>query len=86
MRVHYGYSLGVRSLTPASLTDLLLRCPGAAHDDVNLVPGSLPIEVEQGRRTESQVITQFLATAHLTLEADIDDLDQQQLSVVLTSV
>lgn len=53
---------------------------------MNPVPGSLPIEVEQGRRTISRVVTQFLATAQLTLDVGVDDIDLRQLSAKLASI
>lgn len=68
---------GRPTVTPAALP---LRCPGAANDEVNLVRGSLPIEVDQGMRRVSRNVTQFTAIMELTLDVAVDEIDQLELS------
>ena len=54
------------------------RCPGYDHDNVNLVKGSLPIEVVQGRRRHLRNVTRHTSTLRLRLAIPLDELDQQQ--------
>ena len=59
-----------------------VRCPGAAHDDVNAVQGSLPIEVAQGRRRTLANVTSYTSTLQLRLALTVDDFNQQRGAIV----
>ena len=52
----------------------MIRCPGADHDDVNEVPGSLPIEVEQGTMTQqvTEVVEETTEREQVLQELSLD--------------
>ena len=62
------------------------RCPGAAYDEFNLVPGSLPIEVAQGKRRIMKNVTQHTATAQLSLETSLEEIDLQELRRAISAL
>ena len=60
------------------------RCPGATHDNVNAIKGSLPIEVAQGRRRVLQNETLYTATQQLRLSLTPEGFEQQRDLLVAT--
>ena len=79
-----GWWAPTGSVQPIRCPKSGFRCHGTAEDNTNSPPGSLPIEVIQGRLLEWRNVTRNRCTLQLQLDLTVDEWEDQAPTIEAT--